>query len=119
MCSAISTMRPSAMAMSTSGSLASARRACRNTRSTAMAGTLDSDLCVCSELDVEFFQFVGLGFGAGNPFLHERQCHDGLAIGGALRIELHVIREKSGDHGRIHGIGHAQLLPEQEGAIGG
>src|SRR5258708_37223004 len=112
MCSAISTMGPSAMAMSTSGSLALARRACRNTRSTAMAGTLDSDLCVCSELDVEFFQFVGLGFGAGNPFLHERQCHDGLAIGGALRIELFVVGEKTGDHGRGQSGNQGKLLPE-------
>src|SRR6266478_6695675 len=111
--SPMSTMRPSAMTISTSGSLALARRACRNTRSTAMAGTLDSDLCFCSELDVEFFQFVGLGFGAGNPFLHERQCHDGLAIGGALRIELYVVGEKAGDHGRVHRVSHARLLPEQ------
>src|SRR5919201_540395 len=40
MCSAISTMRPPAMAMSTSASLSCARRACRNTRSNAMSGHL-------------------------------------------------------------------------------
>jgi hypothetical protein len=60
-----------AMAMSTSRSLASARRACRNTRSTGIRAP-DSDPYVGSELNVEFFQFVRLGLGAGNPFLHER-----------------------------------------------
>src|SRR5262249_55440545 len=124
--SAISTMRPPAMAMST-GASSSARRPWRQRRSRALAqeeieghgGHRDADVSFCSELDVELFQFVGLGFGASDPFLHERHRHDGFAIGGALGIELHVVGEEARDDGRVHGVGHARLFPEQIRALGG
>jgi len=82
-------------------------------------GHRDSDISLRSELDVELFQFIGLGFGAGNPFLHERHRHDGFAIGGALRIELYVVGEEARDDRRVHRISHARLFPEQVGPLGG
>ncbi len=48
-----------------------------------------------SELDVELFQLLRLGLGRFDPFLHLRQRHDRLAIGGAGRVELDVVGRQS------------------------
>src|SRR5215471_19303031 len=61
----------------------------------------------------------GSVFGGGKPFLHQRHCHDGFAICGAPRIELYIVGEEAGDDGRVHGVGHARLFPEQVGSLGG
>ncbi len=65
------------------------------------------------ELNIELLNLVGLSLGAGDPFFHVRQRHDCLAVGRALRIELHVIGEEARHHRSVHGIRHARLRPEQ------
>ena len=52
----------------------------------------------------------GSALAAFDPFLHRRQRHDGLAIAGAGRVELHVVGEEARADRREHGVGHARLL---------
>ena len=73
-----------------------------------------------SELHVEFFDLLGFLLRGGDPLLHLGHRHDGLAIGGAGRVELDVVGEEARDHRRVHRVGHAALLAEQvRAAIGG
>ena len=69
-----------------------------------------------SELHVEFGDFVRLGAGGGEPLMHFRHGHDGVAVAPAGRIKRHVVGEKACDDRRERGIGHAAALAEQERA---
>src|SRR5437762_12937391 len=70
------------------------------------------------ELDVELFQLFGLGLGRLDPFLHVRQRHDRLAIGGADGVELDVVGHKARALRREQGARHTGLFAEQERAAG-
>src|SRR5579862_6010028 len=62
----------------------------------------------CLELDVQFLNFVRLCFGGTDPFLHVRQLHDALAIGGTDLVERNIIGQKPCYHGRIHRVGRRE-----------
>ena len=66
-----------------------------------------------SKLNVEFFKLIRLDLGGGDPVLHRRHRHDGLAVSGRLRIDRDVIGEKPRAHRCVHGVRGARLVSEE------
>ncbi len=92
---------------------------CKRRRGLAEQALAARGRTASSELDVQLFHLVRLGLGAGHPFLHRRQRHDRLAIGGAFAVELDVVGEEARHHRREHGVRHAGLCAEQKRAAVG